>query len=201
MTGQIQHRVGRGYHCRVQMQAGPLGRCSQRLVQACFSKLPGASRRQQRFKHVGSSLGLGSSRRQQSHQNPGWTGSKLPDTQSPPHTRSISGTSPCVISCTNAISGRWSMTWKCSTAWTDLSDFQFLNQTTCPGATREQNVACTYRSIASRASAVRSPVAGSSGSSNLVQTTRWMISVSTPYGQSLYRMRMSSIYTSYSYPC
>ena len=46
------------------------------------------------------------------------------------HSRSISGTSPRVISLTNAISGRWSMTWKCSIPGTDLSDFQFLNQTT-----------------------------------------------------------------------
>lgn len=75
------------------------------------------------------------------------------------HSRSIRGTSPRVISLTNAISGRWSMTWKCSIPGTDLSDFQFLNQTTyvvslsssscrlsphtCSGGTREQNVSCT----------------------------------------------------------
>lgn len=41
------------------------------------------------------------------------------------------GRSAPVISSTKAGSGLCSMTWKCSTACTDLSDLQFLNHTTC----------------------------------------------------------------------
>jgi hypothetical protein len=42
----------------------------------------------------------------------------------------VQGTSPPVISWTNFGFGFCSMTWKCSTACTDLSDLQFLNHTT-----------------------------------------------------------------------
>jgi hypothetical protein len=38
--------------------------------------------------------------------------------------------SPLVISFTNSGSGSFSITWKCSTAWTDFRAFQFLNQMT-----------------------------------------------------------------------
>lgn len=46
--------------------------------------------------------------------------------------------------------------------------------------------------MAARVFAVTSSVTGSSSNANFVHTTRWMMSLSTPYGQSLYRMRMSS---------
>ena len=35
---------------------------------------------------------------------------------------STKGTSPCVISLINCMSGWWSITWKCSTVCTDFSD-------------------------------------------------------------------------------
>ena len=43
---------------------------------------------------------------------------------------------------------------------------------------------------------MRSPVAGSSASSNLVQTTIWTMSFSTPYGQSFNKILRSSGYVS-----
>jgi len=41
------------------------------------------------------------------------------------------GISPLVILLTNSRSGSNNMTWKCSTAFTDLSERQFLNQIIC----------------------------------------------------------------------
>lgn len=46
------------------------------------------------------------------------------------YTFALNGTSPLVISSTKRGSGSQSMTWKCSTAWIDFKDLQFLNQMT-----------------------------------------------------------------------
>lgn len=51
-------------------------------------------------------------------------------TQGAAYSLSHKGTSPLVISLTNSGSGSNSITWKCSTDFTDLSDAQFLNQMT-----------------------------------------------------------------------
>lgn len=97
--------------------------------------------------------------------------------------------SPPVTLLKNSASGLYNMTWKCSRACTLFRDLQFLNQTRLSRDTppTPQKVFCTNASIMALDSGVSSPVTRSSSSSNLVQTTRWTISRSMPYGQSLYR--------------
>jgi hypothetical protein len=60
-----------------------------------------------------------------------------------------------------------------------------------------QKASVTKSSIDFLALGVKSPVAASSSSSNFVQTTKWIILVSMPYGQSLQRTRKSAKPISY----